>query len=131
MTKLMKGLYTVGVAAVLAASAAPGQAADLKARVPFAFSVNGQELAAGTYDVSTSQSIVSVHGLTGGAIVQTNHLESATSTAPKLVFHRYGDTYVLRQVWTGQTGREVRGKREYPRRGEVAATFERIEIPLL
>ena len=77
MTKLLKGLYLVGVAAVLAVSAAPTQAADLKCTVPFEFIVNNRALPAGTYDVSISGGVLMVRGSKDGAFVLANRAESA------------------------------------------------------
>jgi len=131
MTKLLKGAYGVGVAAVLVVSAGAAQAADLKARIPFAFTVHGRTLPAGAYDVSMSQSVVTVRGLKDGAFVLGNRVESATDRTSKLVFHRYGDVYVLYQAWSGGVGREMPKPREIPRRGELAARVERVEVPLL
>jgi hypothetical protein len=132
MTKLLKGLYVVGVAAVLAASATPTQAADLRCTVPFEFIVNNRALAAGTYDVSISGNVLAVRGSKDGAFVLVSRAESATNGTSKLVFHRFGDTYVLHQAWAGSTGRELpKSRREYSRRGEVAKSFERVEVPLL
>lgn len=131
MTKMLKGLYAMGVMAVLAVSATSTDAADLKCRVPFAFTINGKTLPAGAYDVSISQSVLAVRGQNGGAFVVTNRVESLTDHSAKLVFHRYGDTYLLHQAWSGGSGRELPKSREIPRRGELAASFDRVEIPLL
>ena len=50
----------------------------------------------------------------------------------------YGDEYILRQVWTGGTsGRQLpqtRRERQLANtsgRGEIAAQFERIVVPIL
>jgi hypothetical protein len=131
MTKLLKGVYAAGVAAALAVSATSTQAADLKCRVPFGFTVNNRTLPAGNYDVSFSQGVLMVRGNHDGAFVLVGGVESTTDRTSKLVFHRFGDTYVLHQAWTAGYGRTVPGsRREYPRRGEVAS-FERVEVPLL
>jgi hypothetical protein len=131
MTKLLKGLYAVGVAAVLTASATSAQAADLTCRIPFGFTVNNLALPAGVYDVSISGGIVGVRGMKGGAFALTSPTESADNTAYKLVFEKLGDAYVLREAWTGASGRVLKGSRREPRRGEVASNLERVEVPLL
>ena len=134
MTKqLLKGLYAVGLLAVLAVSATPAWAADVKCQIPFAFTVSDKTLPAGSYHLSTSQSVLTVRGSGSGVFVMTNRVESAANRQPSLVFHRYGDTYVLREAWTGgNSGRELpRPRREFTRRGAVATSFERVEVPLL
>ena len=131
MTKLLKGLYVVGVAAVLAASVTPSQAADLKCQIPFAFSVNNRALPPGIYDVSISQGVLSMRGTKGGAFVLVTNLATTTDDSSKLVFHRTGDAYVLAQAWTEGYGREVPGARRKAHRGEVAANYDRVEVPLL
>ena len=132
MTKLLKGLYAVGVAAVLATSATSTQAADLRCEIPFRFTVNERVLPPGRYEVSISQGVLMVRGSKDGAFVMVNRVESTTDSTPKLVFHRFGDEYLLHQAWSGGSGRELpRSRRESPRRGEIAASFERVEVPLL
>jgi hypothetical protein len=130
MTKLLKGLYAVGVAAVLMASATTTHAADLKAEIPFRFTVNNRVLPAGVYDVSFSGGVLAVRGMTGGAFVITTPTESTTSTSARLVFHKLGDEYVMREAWAGSYGRLIPASRREPRRGDVASSSTRIEVPL-
>ena len=68
----------------------------------------------------------------------TSSVASAQATPPKLVFHKYGDEYILHEVWTGGTsGQELRQSRrerqlgEATRRGQKAADFERVVVPAL
>ncbi len=122
--------------AVLMVLSVPGQAADIRCDVPFSFQVNNATLPPGAYNVSTEQSTLSIRGATRGAFSMTNRTESNADTSPKLVFHRYGDEYILREVWTGgSTGRVLSPSRrekqlaDASRRGEVAA-LEVVVVPI-
>jgi len=141
MTKqLLKGFWAASLVAVLAVLSVPAHAAEIRAKIPFSFTVNGKTLPAGTYSVSTEavQGGLLVRGFRDGAVVLTNSIESGKDTTPKLVFHRYGDQYILRQAWMG-TGRgrelpESRVERTLARAAQdrkVADAFEKVVIPLL
>jgi hypothetical protein len=60
-----------------------------------------------------------------------------TSTSPKLVFHRYGDEYILREVWMGSSGYQLpqtSRERELASGRSGAATasasFDRVEVAI-
>jgi hypothetical protein len=129
MTKhLFKSLMAAGLVAALALVSVPVGAAEVTARIPFSFTVNGKTLPAGGYQFATSQSALLVRGFTGGAVVVTNRLESRKDFQPKAVFHKYGDRYILSEVWLGGgAGRDIPEGRRSER---DAATFERVVIPL-
>ena len=139
MTKRLPTIFrAAGLIAVLAAVAVPAQAGDIKATVPFSFSVHGRTLPPGTYSVSTGmvQGTVFVRGFDHGAASIATRLQSASNGDPMLVFYKYGDQYVLRQVWLGSgEGRELPKSRlerelmETSRRS--ASTVERIVVPAL
>ena len=104
MTKsIFKSIPAVALLALFATAASPSQAADLTADVPFSFSVNGATLPPGTYTVGASGALgsVIVRGSTGSALALSNRLDTNGNSDCKLVFHKYGDTYILRQIWTG------------------------------
>jgi hypothetical protein len=128
MTKRMfKALMASSLVAALAFVSAPAGAADVKARIPFSFEVNGKTLAAGAYQFTTNQSMLLVRGFSAGAFVQTNRLESREGSEPKAVFHKYGDRYILSEVWLGSgAGRTL----PEGRRSEREANFERVVVPL-
>ena len=131
MTKLFKGLCAAGLAAAALLGATTTEAADMKAAIPFRFTVNGRTLPAGIYDVTITQSVVSVRGMHGGGFVLGNRAESANDSRSRLVFYKVGEDYALREAWTGSNGRVVPGRRGEPaRRGEAAASVERVEVPL-
>ena len=98
---------------LLAASAALAQApSGVTVNVPFAFVVNNHHMPAGRYVVTSAAN---------GALriydteVSDNHMFAAAhstySNTPKdakLVFHRYGDSYFLAEVWNGSDiGKEL------------------------
>src|SRR6202008_2214501 len=100
-TQILKGATLAVALGMLTLSApAPVAAADIRANVPFSFTVNKKVLPPGTYNVSSSaaHSLV-IRGFGAGAIILGQHPESSNSPSPKLVFHRYGDEYLLREVW--------------------------------
>jgi hypothetical protein len=101
-------LTPLALVALLTVAAPAAQAAELRAHIPFSFTVNKAKLPAGTYTLSESGSVLFVTGVRGGAMVLAGRVESRQRRQPSLVFHKYGDQYVLRQAWTGSgSGREV------------------------
>ena len=90
----------------MAAGSAYAQSINLKANVPFDFIVNGRTLPAGTYALRTLQNgsdlALLVQNLESreSMIVLPGRVEGKeTSTETKLLFHRYGQSYFLSQVF--------------------------------
>jgi len=111
MKRFRIALYT---ALLLAApvSMAQTKRGDVAADIPFPFVVAGQTLPAGHYIVSpVSNSYLRIQGSAHqGRFAPTNITQrSASDTRCKLVFHRYGDSYFLSEVWvTGNArGRQL------------------------
>ena len=138
-TQILKGAGLAVVLGMLTLSApAPVAAADIRANVPFSFTVKGKVLPAGTYNVSNNNSALLIRGNSSGAVTLGNRAESSTSTSPKLVFHRYGDTYILREVWMGsgsgyqlpQTSRERELASGRSGAATATASFERVEVAI-
>ena len=137
-TQILKGAGLAVVVGMLAVSApAPVAAADIRANVPFSFTVGKTVLAPGSYSVSNNNTTLMIRGFGSGAFTLGQRTESATSTSPKLVFNRYGDEYILREVWMGSYGhllpqtkreRELSGGRRGP--ATATASFERVEIAI-
>ncbi|HLM98477.1 MAG TPA: hypothetical protein VK335_04310 [Bryobacteraceae bacterium] len=101
-------LLTVGISCLLVGMAAPVSAqilgvAGLKSDVPFAFVSGGRTIQAGQYVLQIKQGLVrfldedghAVHAIVSNT-QDCNHKEEQ----PRLVFHRYGETYFLWQVWS-------------------------------
>jgi hypothetical protein len=112
--RLVSSLLAVGVALGLAAASAPVAAAEMRYKIPFSFKVHGATLPAGTYIVSNELNVLVVRGdgLSHGAVAVTNALTSSDGSDALLVFHPYGDVYILRQAWLGGgSGREIPASR--------------------
>jgi len=119
----MKLLRTVLYAALLlAASAAFTQTKqrDVVADIPFPFVVARQTLPAGHYIVSPANAeALGIHDANNrGTFVPTlSKQRPVNDNSCKLVFHRYGDTYFLSEVWVegnanGRTLFRSRAERE-------------------
>jgi hypothetical protein len=114
------GGCVIAIAAVATAFAQmPGE--PIRATIPFDFTVQGRTLPAGTYEIrriSGEAGDLEIANLTDHHDHVFFETESKqTLRAPKrgeLVFHRYGDTYFLSQVWTPglETGRELTTSRQ-------------------
>jgi hypothetical protein len=96
--------------AVFAASlvVANGQSsARVSAQIPFDFVIGGKTLSAGRYSVSTDtqdHSALLVRNMesNSAAVRLSNPVQSQRSkNNARLVFHRYGQTYFLAEVWQG------------------------------
>ena len=110
------------LAAVTAATAyaqMPGTA--LRATIPFDFSVRGKILPAGKYEIRRigdepdGLMISSVNHLHEWAIFETEAVETREiPRSGEIVFHRYGDSYFLSEIFAGgeQTGRELLPSRQ-------------------
>ena len=137
-TQILKGAGLVVLGMLAVSAPAPVAAADIKANVPFSFTVGKTVLAPGTYNVSNNNGSLMIRGFGSGAFTLGQRTESATSTSPKLVFNRYGDEYILREVWMGSGSghllpqtkreRELSGGRRGP--ATASASFERVEIAI-
>jgi hypothetical protein len=103
------------IIALLAAMASCAQTSmPMFASIPFSFVAGGITFAAGEYTVDQSIAgaiIVKSADRKASAIMQTATVQSIdvrpTST---LVFHRYGNTYILSEVWTAgdYSGRQTK-----------------------
>jgi hypothetical protein len=100
-------LLTVGVSCLLAGMAVPATAqlgwAALKSDVPFAFVSGNRTLQAGQYFIEIGQARVrfldaSRHQVQG--IFSNTQACNLKAEQPRLVFHRYGETYFLSQIWS-------------------------------
>ena len=135
-TQILKGFSAAFLIGVLTVLSVPVHAAEMRVRIPFGFNVGGKALPPGTYLASSGvNGSLLVRSRSDGAFAGITRL-SGKNTTPKFVFHRYGELYVLRQVWmAGAAAFEIpqtRPEREAIRAAtEVkAATLERIEVPV-
>lgn len=104
----------VGAVALLAALAAVAQNSSGKVlvNVPFEFVVGSQHMPPGRYMVtSAAYGFLRIHDTEvadNQMFLPVNSIYSDSPKDAKLVFHRYGDTYFLAEVWNGGAiGREV------------------------
>lgn len=123
-------LLRTSIVAMLAASAAFAQGyAPIRADVPFDFVVGNRTLRAGQYAMTSANAaggsiVVKAADNKGSAIVLGSALYSVGGHAPaRLVFHRYGNTCFLAEVWgSDNVGRQVpKTSRERELSARVAA----------
>jgi hypothetical protein len=101
-----RSFATLGTLALLAAASAFGQQ-RLPFDVPFAFSFADKVMPAGQYDVTLGANntrgllLVDCHACQTRAIDLTRNVGGGPNarTEGRLVFHKYGDTYFLSEVW--------------------------------
>ena len=104
---------------LLVAACANAQSVNVKANVPFDFVVDNVTIPAGAYSIqSINDSIGSptlmIRGNKVGRLVGSNGAENLNPAATShLLFHRYGNTYFLAQIWVQgeRHGRELRQTR--------------------
>src|SRR5262245_2281456 len=109
--------------------------APLRANIPFNFIVRGKTLPAGVYefrrisDEAEALEVLNIHQNHDHAIFETDPVERGQRARQgEIVFHRYGDTYFLYEVWTPglETGRELpRSKEERFLQSETASNAGR------
>lgn len=134
--QILKLAWVASLVGAFAVVCIPAQAAEISAKIPFSFMVYGKTLPPGTYQVTTKNAgVLLVRSSSDGVFVLAGRMESTQDSDPKLVFHKYGDRYILRQAWLGGgSGRllpESRLERELARSersGKLASTLERIVI---
>ena len=134
--KTLKRLVGTTLLGAVAAVAVPAQAADIETRVPFGFSVQEKVLPSGRYTIASigGQAFI-IRGRRDGAVVMGTRT-SEREDAPRLVFHRYGGEYILREIWMSGMGRalpETTREREAAQRegkGGAVARLGRVVIPL-
>ena len=140
MKRLMLSL--VAAATVFAGGSLFAQEAVVEAKVPFDFVVANSSLPAGTYRIGACSAATGSHVTmvrncdTGQAAFAQSIPESAQiSEYPgKLIFHKYGDLYFLKEVhgpWAGTNVSVRESSRESAARLEYAtvSTWEEITIP--
>jgi hypothetical protein len=117
--QMVKGLTMLALLLTLAlattAVTARGQSQHrVNANVPFDFVVGDKVLPAGDYVVSAiAADTLAIQGSTDGAIRLANPTGRRTDKIA-LVFHRYGSTYFLSEIWEGRdnTSRQLLKSRQ-------------------
>ena len=112
-------IVLLGSLAISAKAQTNGRMA-LIANIPFQFSIGNKSLPAGEYTVQSisddsSYVVLRIQSRDGktSAMLLTSTVKGKAPARSRLVFHRYGDRYYLRQVWVGgdSTGLEARKSR--------------------
>jgi hypothetical protein len=128
-------LTTFASLALLSGAAAFAQSGTLMhANIPFEFRVGTTVLPPGDYNVRPAMltGVLSIRcfGCKASAMIQTAQIGgSKMQETGKLVFHRYGSTYFLSEVWTPgySTGRvlpKTKGERELARNSSPAGNAQ-------
>ena len=112
----------------------------VEAKIPFDFRVGASLLPAGQYTVGTlgpsGAIIIKSADSRAAAMVITNAVQhSQRPTAGKLVFHRYGDTHFLSEVWRPgyDQGRQLvptKAEREMAHAAQKASGVQVASVPL-
>ncbi len=115
--KLLRFVLSVVLLPVAVFSPAQTKQGDLVADIPFAFVVAKTTLPPGRYIIHTLDENLGVHDRQNQGLFVAAHSAQrpAQENSSKLVFHRYGDTYFLSEVWV--RGNSI-GKALFPSRAE-------------
>ena len=124
-----------GFAFIVTAAVANAQSTDTITKVPFSFNVGSSEMPRDTYRVSKfggHTDVFMISSLRHSVILFGQPDGRRTDESPRLVFHKYGDQYFLREFWTGgSTGFSLPESREERQAvGRIAgrSTPERIVV---
>ena len=135
MTKQFVGFLAVAALAVSVAAPLSAQSVRVIANIPFEFSVGNSTLPAGEYTVlpASTPYVIRIRNeeTNAGLLTATNGLMSmvhSQASAARLIFNRYGDHYVLSQIWGGYgSGVELPKSRTERELAKTAST-NRVEI---
>jgi len=136
MKSFVRSLVAIAGLLVLTAAAAPhAQGTDTVTNVPFAFNVGKTAMPRDSYTISRlpgHMDAFMIRGLRHTAIVTSQPADRGADATPRLVFHRYGDSYFLREVHMGgSTGFELpatRAERDAAERVADASTHEVVVV---
>jgi|ERR1700678_3313387 hypothetical protein len=96
-------ILSIGIALV-AVAAVQAQDKTVKANVPFSFYMGKSAMPQGAYRVDefSHGAVVCLKSADAVNAVTTHEIAGKKKVEPaRLVFHRYGDTYFLAEIWTG------------------------------
>lgn len=123
---MKRNLLIAAALALLGITAASAQTVDVKANVPFSFTINRATLPAGEYSLKSMDeqgaalAIRDLNSKTANLVLSSSCRSPKSASQTKLVFHRYGNHYFLSQIWIegSEAGRELRpsaGEKEMAR----------------
>ena len=104
------GAFVLVIAASLSAQS---NGCPVRANIPFDFDAGSTHFSAGEYDVSAidSQGALAILGRNSeSALVNSRRAQSSSPSArTKLIFHQYGGSYFLYQIWVQgeKSGRQM------------------------
>ena len=112
---MKRNLLIAAALALLGITAASAQTVNVKAKVPFSFTVNRATLPAGEYSLKsmdeqgTALAIRDLNSKTANLVISNSCRSTKSASETKLVFHRYGSHYFLSQIWIEgeNAGREL------------------------
>ena len=128
MTSLVRIVASLSVTLLTSIVSAPLASAQslrssIAVDIPFAFENGSRHLPPGRYTLSlTGDNILFVRGDTDGTnfMIQDDH-NAMSSEHSRLVFHRLGERYFLREVWlAGSTTHSVCRKTSMEKQQEIA-----------
>jgi hypothetical protein len=105
MKSRVTSLLSIGIALV-AVAAVQAQDRTVAANVPFSFYMGGSAMPQGSYKVDelSHGAVVSLRSKDSIKSVTTHEIAGQKQVEPaRLVFHRYGDSYFLAEIWNGET----------------------------
>jgi hypothetical protein len=94
----------------LTVNVAFAQSKSAAADVPFAFTINESSMAAGHYTITeVSDRVLQIRNDDTNKTVSViaQHEESVKAQKTQLVFHKYGEQYILAEVWDGASGSQL------------------------
>ena len=118
-------LLVMAVAFATAVVSANAQSRHQVAKIPFEFIVGDKTLAAADYRINTVGEALAIRNAdaTNSVIRLANTIAPKERKSARLVFHRYGNTYFLSEVWEGGDrigARLVESRQERAARREVS-----------
>jgi hypothetical protein len=116
MKSLMSRIFIAGVA-ITGLFVAEAQTRVATADVPISFYMGETAMPAGAYEVDRLAlgQVLALRTRNAADSIVASRITGKADELPRLVFNRYGETYVLREVWigNGDTGYQLaRSKRE-------------------
>ena len=112
-TKVLRIAVSAMALLVASAALAQGRPGDVLVNVPFTFVVGTHQMQPGRYIVTPVANgflrMYDTEAADNQLFLPVNAVQSNKPQDAKLVFHRYGDTYFLAEVWNGisDTGRQL------------------------
>ena len=128
--KPSKLMISIAFAVFVLLTSAFAQTGNIRATIPFDFTVAKQTLAAGDYRVTMNGAVLTLTRMDGpgSAFVPTYGYGYHKDVTPRLVFHRYGNRAFLSQAWIANSGRELFAS---PMELEYARTTKQAETTVL